>query len=237
MKTERASAWSLTINNPTQTDRYNINTLPANWTIIGQEEVGKEGTPHLQLMLKTPQVRFSAVKKHFPRAHIEIARNVKALEEYVQKEDTRVSTLVQDKRFLTLPQLWDQFAEYIDNKRGAHNDWNEEEWLVQFDKFCNQAIEDGYHIELMAVNPQIRSCVKKFGISIYYRSLHTREIIKNGSIDRQTDRQTDENFILDIEQNGEETNEERQGQRQATEQIRQGRIRSGSGTEDSDSTR
>jgi len=44
-------------------------------------------------MVKTPQVRFSAVKKAFPRAHIEVARNPAALATYVSKEETRVGQL------------------------------------------------------------------------------------------------------------------------------------------------
>ena len=77
------------MNNPTSADR--TPTLPPGWTLSGQEEVGKEGTPHLQLMLKCSRTeRFSAVKKVFPRAHIEAARQPAALAAYVQKEDTRV---------------------------------------------------------------------------------------------------------------------------------------------------
>ena len=89
MATARSSCWSLTVNNPTPEDRSPI--LPPGWTVQGQEEVGKEGTPHLQLMLKCSRTeRFSAVKKVFPRAHIEVARNPAALSAYVHKEETRV---------------------------------------------------------------------------------------------------------------------------------------------------
>ena len=77
------------MNNPTPEDRKP--TLPPGWILQGQEEVGKEGTPHLQLMLKCSRTeRFSAVKKVFPRAHIEVARNQTALSAYVHKEETRV---------------------------------------------------------------------------------------------------------------------------------------------------
>lgn len=66
--------------------------MPPGWRLTGQEEVGKEGTPHLQLMLKCSGTeRFSAVKKVFPRARIEKARNEVALSKYVCKEDTRVA--------------------------------------------------------------------------------------------------------------------------------------------------
>ena len=97
-KKVRATCWSITINNPTQEDYEAIKNLPAGWSILGQPEVGeKEGTPHLQLCLKTLQVRPSAVKKQFRRAHIEVARNPKALMKYVQKEETRAGELIQVK--------------------------------------------------------------------------------------------------------------------------------------------
>ena len=85
--TSRSNIWSLTINNPTADDEECIQLArQKGWKVEGQKEVGKEGTPHYQLMLKTPQVRFSAVKKLFPRAHIEIARNATALAQYVTKK-------------------------------------------------------------------------------------------------------------------------------------------------------
>lgn len=64
----------------------------------GQLEKGKEGTPHIQGILKTDSVRFSAVKKLLPRAHIEKARNAKALEQYATKEETRLAPLTSSKR-------------------------------------------------------------------------------------------------------------------------------------------
>ena len=89
MSQQRASVWSVTINNPTQTDEYNISEArQKGWKVEGQLERGEQGTEHYQLILRTPQVRFSAVKQVFPRAHIEVARNVGALTAYVHKEDT-----------------------------------------------------------------------------------------------------------------------------------------------------
>lgn len=90
----RATCWSLTINNPTKSDEEWIQQArQKGWQVEGQLEKGKEGTEHYQLMVKTPQVRFSAVKKQFPRAHIEIARNPAALAQYVAKEETREADL------------------------------------------------------------------------------------------------------------------------------------------------
>lgn len=79
--TDRATAWSLTINNPTQADEESIQLArQKGWQVIGQLEEGENGTKHYQLLLKTSRIRFGGVKKLFPRAHIEVARNVAALE-------------------------------------------------------------------------------------------------------------------------------------------------------------
>lgn len=79
--TDRATAWSLTINNPTEADEENIqHARQKGWKVIGQLEQGENGTKHYQLLVKTPRIRFGGVKKEFPRAHVEVARNVAALE-------------------------------------------------------------------------------------------------------------------------------------------------------------
>lgn len=94
--TTRGNAWSITINNPTEDDQLswrNAASLPWVKEVKGQLEKGENGTLHVQGFLRTDQVRFSQVKKAFPRAHIEVARNVNALARYVSKEETRVATI------------------------------------------------------------------------------------------------------------------------------------------------
>jgi len=190
----RASCWSITINNPSAADEENINLArQKGWKVEGQLEVGEQGTPHYQLKVNTPQVRFSAVKKAFPRAHIEIAKNVYALEQYVHKEETREGELVQTSdRYPSMQKLWDMFSDYIEEHRLnlAKESWDEDTFLQEFDLFIKDAIIDGYVVETMAVNPQIRACVKKFGREILIRSQNIR---------RQTDRQTDEIIIPTID--------------------------------------
>lgn len=45
--TDRATAWSVTINNPNESDEEAINLArQKGWTVQGQKEVGDEGTPH-----------------------------------------------------------------------------------------------------------------------------------------------------------------------------------------------
>lgn len=182
----RASTWSVTINNPVVADEENINKArQKGWIVDGQKEVGENGTPHYQLIVKTGQVRFSAVKSMFPRAHIEVARNVKALQTYVHKQDTRVSQLeTQNEKYPSLQKVWDMFADYVQEFKGQHLNWTEKRWLNEFDRAIRRMIEDGYVVEGIAVNPQIRLSVKLYGEQIITRSIR-----------RQTDRQTTENIV------------------------------------------
>jgi len=96
----KASAWSITINNPTDEDKEawkGIKTLHWVKDASGQLEQGENGTIHIQGLLKTDYVRFAQVKKALPRAHIEKARNTLALTNYVQKEETRLATIENSK--------------------------------------------------------------------------------------------------------------------------------------------
>ena len=184
---DRATCWSVTINNPTKSDDENIAMAKqrSGWAVYGQKEVGENGTEHYQLMITTPQVRFSAVKKAFPRSHIEVARDRKALTKYVNKEDTRVADLPTNNNYPSMSQMWDSFAEYYDlnfKKHLCHYDWSSEKRLHVFDLFIKEEIVKGKFVETMAVNPQIRSIVKNY----------LSEIIQRSQSHRQTDRQTDE---------------------------------------------
>lgn len=180
---ERATCWSVTINNPISADDENIAIAKqkSGWHVEGQLEQGEEGTPHYQLMVKTPQVRFSAIKKLFPRAHIEVARNVKALASYVHKEDTKLSDLKTNDKYPTMNQFWDLFYEYkIASPYELH--FSPEENLEFLDKFVSHYICLGYHIESFGVNPQIRSSCKKYLSSIFERCKN----IRRQKSDRQT---------------------------------------------------
>lgn len=201
MSTVRSTCWSLTINNPCDADEENIAIArQKGWTVEGQKEKGENGTVHYQLMLKTPQKRFSTIKKAFPRAHIEVARNPIALEQYVNKEDTRVGQL--DKQSLMYPslsKLWDLIFEYCLNYElievtYPHN-WRvrmkDRRVLDIFDDAIRHYIMEGYHVETMGVNPQVRSAFDKYHKALFHRS----------SVDRQTDRQTDTQSVQSAEDN------------------------------------
>jgi len=177
MSDNKSTAWSLTINNPTADDIAQLDEARAKgWRVEGQVEKGDSGTYHLQLLLRTPHIRFGAVKKVFTRAHIEPARNVKALEQYVHKEDTREAELPERSQFYpTMARfqllLLRQFvARLFDDKDGLDcNDlergvirWyrsyddpmlKPEQWLDLLDQGTRQLVAKGYHVEHYAVNP------------------------------------------------------------------------------------
>lgn len=185
---DRATCWSVTINNPVASDDESIARAKqrSGWSVTGQKEQGENGTEHYQLMVKTPQTRFSSIKKAFPRAHIEVARNVKALAEYVQKEDTRVGSIPSNDKYPSLTKLWDLFNDYLTEWNISRQLMAGNDALYYFDLFIAAYIEKGYHIETMGVNPQIRSAVKRYLPAVIARIRSSRS---------QTDRQTTEENI------------------------------------------
>jgi len=177
--TERSTCWSITINNPQEAEY--VRPLPGGWKLTGQLERGEEGTLHYQGMLKTNQVRFAAVKKEFPRAHIEIARDKAALAKYVSKEETRVATVE------SIPTLF-EYQTIIADK------WDEDEFQSRWKRASERAsttipdldsvamsyldslvaadIESGRRgAEFIAVNPMWRSSWMRFWRSIINRQV------------------------------------------------------------------
>lgn len=177
---ERATCWSITINNPTKEDLECL--LPAGWAIEGQMECGAEGTPHYQGMLTTPQVRFSAVKKVYPRANIQVARNKKALQKYVHKSDTRVAEVAD--RVSDIPTLWDyqgtvaskwnedDFTTGWESWSALRENSDIDEYALRYvDSLVSMDIEAGMRgVEFIAINPMWRSSWKKFWRSIIKRA-------------------------------------------------------------------
>lgn len=210
---DRSIYWSVTINNPRDDDEENIAMARRRgWTVEGQQEVGKEGTPHLQLLVNTrTQQRFTALKKAFPRAHIEMARNPKALKQYVHKEETRVAELTNSEKYVSSQkQLWSLAVDVLESDaipkeyrilagedRAYHDRFDP---LTALDYACDVLIRRGFYcIETMAVNPQTRSAWVKFW----------RAIIARRQQDRQTDRQA-ELFSQQVDipvEDGEDTEE------------------------------
>lgn len=181
-KDDRATCWSITINNPTESDLKP--SFPNNkWLMTGQMEKGKDGTDHYQGMLTTPQVRFSQVKKALPRAHIEVAKNRTALQKYVNKEDTRVAVVQNISN--NIPTLFDYqhtiASKWDDNEFTEYQERYSDEELVKLgigeialryvDTIVEKDIENGMcGVEYIAINPMWRSAWKRF-----YKSMVARE--------------------------------------------------------------
>jgi len=163
---DRATCWSLTINNPTEADEESFALArQKGWKVEGQRERGEAGTEHYQLILRTPQVRFAAVKKIFPRAHIEVARNPAALSQYVAKEETRVGSIPVDQgkypsqsKFFEL--VWDVILTYP-HECSEFTRWPNDKLRFPtnaLNKATHELIEEGYYVENIATNPMtIRS--------------------------------------------------------------------------------
>lgn len=173
---DRSTCWSITINNPSQEDLALIKTPPApGWKMVGQIEQGEQGTIHYQGMLTTPQVRFSAVKKVYPRAHIEVARNKQALAAYVQKEDTRIEAVTSTH----IPSIFEY--QVIIAKRWKQDDFEvimrelprkniDDLAMLYLDSLVSQDIANGQRgAEWIATNPMWRNAWKKFWRSIIKR--------------------------------------------------------------------
>lgn len=189
-KSVRATCWSVTINNPTEQDELEVQVARATkgWKVFGQIEVGENGTPHYQLMVKSPQVRFVQMKKMFSRGHIEVARNPKQLEAYVQKEETRVGSLPQQsEQYPNQSAFWElvyhrcHYYNLIDMNtyNSPRLGWWMKEYdsilfesdvMVMFDIIVGDLIREGYYVEAHAMNPQVRGAWKHWSIDILTRT-------------------------------------------------------------------
>lgn len=197
MEQQRATCWSITINNPTDTDV--MCDMPG-WVLEGQYEAGEEGTRHFQGMLKTPQVRFSAVKRMFPRAHIEVARDAARLRRYVHKPETFIEAYNAEP-VLNMFQLqpiianhWneDNFKKYWPQK--PEIEWGEKEYqarkdavLIYVDELVANEVRKGRRgVEFIGINPMWRTSWK-----IFYRAILARASGQAELASVQTDRQID----------------------------------------------
>ena len=133
-------------------------------------------------------MRFSAVKRVFPRAHIEVARNKKALEAYVHKEDTRVGEFAGT----AIPNMFvfqDTIAEAFDMDEVKRR-WLDEDMskLYKHDinemvlAYTDELVADriligGRGLEFIAINPMWRSSWKKFWRYIIARNARSQEAV------------------------------------------------------------
>lgn len=168
----KATCWSITDQeHEAYPMRFNEVNQKMGYTYTGQiEECPTTKKLHFQGCLKTPQVRFSAIKKLFPKAHIEVARDRVALAKYVQKEETCVQKMKKDERFIhSNEEFWTLFCSstnYWDSYVNSRPDTTD---LGKFDERIFWLIGDGYRVETFGVNPQVRSIFKHYFLAIYQR--------------------------------------------------------------------
>ena len=197
---QRATCWSVTINmksvSKETADECISRAAQAGWKVEGQLEKGENGTEHYQLMVNTPQTRFTAIKKMFPTAHIEVARKPAALKAYVHKEDTREGDLpAPNEYYPSLAKFWCLLVEHLVPlpqkvvEIGTTKPTPDRRRLEQLDATCRILITNGYHVEGIAVNPSTRSAWNSFASAIIQRTQN--EKIRREETDRQTDRQSD----------------------------------------------
>lgn len=76
-----------TINNPTDSDRKLLSTLPVHYMVVGEEK-GEGGTPHLQGYAElATRTRLNALKAFLPRAHLEARKGTAAQAAVYCKKD------------------------------------------------------------------------------------------------------------------------------------------------------
>lgn len=167
------------------------------WTVTGQlEQCPKTGRSHYQFCVKTPYgPRWSEVRKMFPGAHIEPARKPEALQQYVEKEETRIGALPKvSNLYPTQDQYWALVYDTLINgdtdknyrvvpssrSRWYRETMSKDNILAALDYATAELIDDGYRVETLAVNPQVRSAFAKFSLNLFNRAY----------ADKQTDRQS-----------------------------------------------
>lgn len=188
---EKGTCWSLTWFPPTDSmneevskseiTEYSLRPLGPGWKLTGQMEKAPDtGRYHFQAMLKTPQVRKSAVIKMMDKAHIELARNSKALEKYVSKDETQVAQIQSADPIPTLFQyqsiiadMWDadEFSELWKRATEKATVPNiNDVAMLYVDTLVARDIETGRRgAEFIGINPMWRSSWKIFWKSIIAR--------------------------------------------------------------------
>lgn len=190
--TERATCWSVTWYPPTDSmdqevsqreiEAYAHRTLAPGWQVTGQmEQCPKTGRYHYQAMLKTPQVRRSAVIAAMDKAHIEKSINNAKLANYVQKEESRVAQITPAEPLHTIYTYQDIIADMYNEeeckayiqRRMELTEWKEhygEAFVKYIDTLVSKDIRAGRKgVEYVAFNPMWRAAWKLFGPDIIYR--------------------------------------------------------------------
>lgn len=187
---ESGTVWSITINNPTDADRSALKTWPSFVKeTVYQDEIGENNTLHIQGMVKCKYtVKFQAIKKWLERAHIEKARNSEALKNYVMKAETAVagtqvsdSVSQNDNKEYVQPSKFPRLVIKHAKRYMEQLDWRVNgEWFDMYevydrkhfvdaviDSTIRQMIREGWHIELLAVNPAIMKALRTYWCDLW----------------------------------------------------------------------
>ncbi len=101
--------WCFTLNNYSESEILSLTQDEKNeYEYIFQEEVGENGTPHLQGLICFKNARsFESVKKLVsPRCHLEYCRNKNASIKYCSKEDTRKGKIYSNMQYVEEERPW-----------------------------------------------------------------------------------------------------------------------------------
>lgn len=197
-KDVRGTAWSITYYPPTdsmdreislrEVEEYVKRPLAPGWQVTGQfEQCPRTLRYHYQGMLKTPQVRWRAVKNAMAPAHFEKANSKAALTKYVHKEETRVATVADSEKIPTLFEYqdiiaalwqWDEYRELAEAP--ANSLTNPNELAMRYvDSLVAYDIETNGRrgAEFIGINPMWRSSWKLFWRSIIHRHASSHQTV------------------------------------------------------------
>ena len=205
--TKKASDWSITINNPTDADREAIRTLGQHkWFKGFVNQVEEASTEHIQGYLKTEYIRFSAVKKVFPRAHIEVAVNKHALKTYCEKNDLTYKAEGEEvAETLSVGSVHRnaaaKYPTYEACKAEYDKQENPEEYaLTELDDAVKKLIRKGvFGVEFIGANPQTRSVYKKYYLSLMYREYARQASSTPQAAQDATDEKSAEETVSDAD--------------------------------------
>ena len=149
---QRARSWCFTWNNYS---KDNIDTLTHTFSVFGnnkyifQEEIGKNGTRHLQGVVNFKNaISFFSLKKISSEIHWEKCKNLKASIKYCSKEETRSGKLYQSG--IEINELWAKPIVITHQDRLKHM---EKEMM----KTCSEVAEEWAKLEIERYGTQKQS--------------------------------------------------------------------------------
>lgn len=146
-KKSRHRNWSVTINNYTGEDITKWKATPGIY--VFQEEAGDlSGTHHLQGLHRFENpMGFDAVKKLFPTAHLEVAKNVEALKQYCTKAQTNIGKIftndknlqkkIDENRLEVLENLNDKLNSMLEEADEEYGEYIMQELYALFEEYSH----------------------------------------------------------------------------------------------------